>query len=103
LYGEDIGMEAAGNRSVHLRVTGRVQGVFYRAWTAENARACGLAGWVRNRHDGSVEAVFSGPHNAVEAMIERCAKGPRAARVDTVTILGEGCDAGSSFEIRPDA
>lgn len=80
----------ATDRAVHVRVIGRVQGVFYRAWTGQTARALGLAGWVRNRGDGSVEAVFSGPAKAVAAMIEKCQQGPPAARVEKVEILREG-------------
>jgi acylphosphatase len=80
----------ATDRTVHVRVTGRVQGVFYRAWTGQSARALGLAGWVRNRGDGSVEAVFSGSVEAVAAMMEKCRQGPPAARVEKVEILREG-------------
>jgi acylphosphatase len=65
-------------------VRGRVQGVGFRAWVAQTAVARGLAGWVRNRRDGSVEAVFVGPVDAVGAMIESCAQGPLIARVTAV-------------------
>jgi acylphosphatase len=71
--------------TVRVRITGRVQGVWYRGWTVDQARRLGLAGWVRNRRDGSVEAVFSGPPDAVRAMIERCWQGPPAARVHEIT------------------
>lgn len=69
-----------------LRVTirGRVQGVGYRAWTIREARARGIVGWVRNRADGSVEAVFQGREDNVSAMIEACRKGPRLSVVTTV-------------------
>ena len=80
----------AADREVHVRITGRVQGVFYRAWTGETARALGLAGWVRNCRDGGVEAVFSGSAEAVAAMIGKCRRGPPAARVENVEILREG-------------
>jgi acylphosphatase len=75
-----------GVSTIAVRVTahGRVQGVWYRAWTVQNAQQLGLDGWVRNRRDGSVEALFAGPREAVEAMIQRCRKGPPAARVDTI-------------------
>jgi acylphosphatase len=66
---------------VRLRVSGRVQGVAYRAWTARHATALGLSGWVRNRRDGSVEVVLSGAEDAVQAMILRCHRGPPLARV----------------------
>ena len=68
----------------HVVVRGRVQGVGFRAWTEYTALEHGLEGFVRNRRDGSVEAVFAGPTEAVEAMIEACRRGPRGARVDGV-------------------
>jgi acylphosphatase len=70
--------------SVRLRVHGRVQGVCYRGWAVAQAREIGLSGWVRNRQDGSVEALVSGPETSVRTMIERCYHGPPAARVDTI-------------------
>ena len=73
-------------RSVRLRIHGRVQGVWYRGWTVEQARALGLGGWVRNRWDGSVEAVVCGPVHAVDQMILACQDGPPAARVVTVDV-----------------
>jgi acylphosphatase len=81
-------------------VTGRVQGVWYRGWTVAEATARGLDGWVRNRRDGSVEAVFSGPPAAVEAMIAACRRGPPSARVSDVEVEGAVTDppaAGSGF------
>ena len=71
-------------------IRGRVQGVGYRAWTEDTAILNGLDGWVRNRRDGAVEAVFAGPQEAVDAMIEACRRGPPAAHVDAV----ERFDAG---------
>jgi acylphosphatase len=65
-----------------VRVTGRVQGVFFRAWTREEARALGLAGWVRNRLDGSVEAHVEGDEGAVDRLVERMRDGPPQARVE---------------------
>ncbi len=70
---------------VHVRVTGRVQGVWYRGWTVEESSRRGLDGWVRNRPDGSVEAVFAGPKDAVDEMVEACRRGPPSARVERVT------------------
>lgn len=70
--------------TVHVVISGRVQGVWFRGWTCEQARALGLTGWVRNRRDGTVEAVFSGAPDAVRRMTERCHEGPPAARVDSV-------------------
>ena len=71
-------------KSVHTIISGRVQGVWYRAWTKEKAEALSLSGWVRNRADGSVEAVFSGPEAAVDSMLEAARRGPRLARVDSI-------------------
>ncbi|MHC2438578.1 acylphosphatase [Bradyrhizobium sp. USDA 4451] len=68
----------------HVTITGRVQGVGYRAWVHEHAGARGLEGWVRNRRDGSVEAVFSGTEDIVADMIKACGRGPISARVDRV-------------------
>ncbi|WP_299444175.1 acylphosphatase [uncultured Rhodospira sp.] len=71
--------------TVCVRIKGRVQGVAFRDWTQRSARDLGLDGWVRNRSDGSVEAVFQGPQEAVERMIEACHDGPPAARVSSIT------------------
>ena len=65
-------------------VRGRVQGVGFRAWTEIAALERGIEGWVRNRRDGSVEALFVGPKDEVAAMIEDCRSGPPGARVDFV-------------------
>jgi acylphosphatase len=65
-------------------VRGRVQGVGYRAWVDHHARRLGLQGWVRNRRDGSVEAVFEGAEDVVVNMIVSCRSGPPSARVDEV-------------------
>lgn len=70
---------------VHVMVRGRVQGVGYRAWVEDQAIMNGLEGWVRNRTDGSVEALFEGPSDDVAAMVAACRKGPPAARVDAMT------------------
>jgi acylphosphatase len=78
----------------HLRIEGRVQRVGYRAWMVAEARRLGLVGWVRNRPDGSVEAVVAGPEPAVQALLTACRRGPVAARVDRIveglTDLPEG-------------
>jgi acylphosphatase len=76
-----------------VRITGRVQGVSYRAWVEHRARAHGLEGWVRNRRDGSVEALFAGPADVVADMIALCRRGPSAARVEAVTVEPAGADA----------
>jgi acylphosphatase len=73
-------------KSVRLHIKGHVQGVFYRAWTVEQARARGLTGWVRNLRDGSVEALFSGDGAQVDDMVRACTQGPPAARVADITL-----------------
>ena len=69
-----------------IHVQGRVQGVWFRAWTVEQATGLGLDGWVRNRHDGSVELVAVGPAAKVEAMIALCHRGSPASEVDSVIV-----------------
>jgi len=88
-------------RVVRVGVEGRVQGVGYRYWAEEVAGELGLSGWVRNRRDGSVEALFSGAPENVAEMLERCRQGPRAAQVTAVTVLAEGGAAASGFEVLP--
>lgn len=72
-----------------LIITGRVQGVYYRAWFGGQMRAIGITGWVRNRADGSVEAVVEGPAEMVEQAIVLARQGSPAARVDTVSITDD--------------
>ena len=85
-----------------LIVHGRVQGVFYRGWTVEQARALGLAGWVRNRSDGTVELIASGEAAAIDALIERLRQGPPAARVDRIDVA-DADEVSGPFEQRPTA
>jgi acylphosphatase len=73
-------------RVVHVLVAGRVQGVGYRAFVEREAVARDLGGWVRNRRDGAVEAVFAGEADIVEAMLAACRAGPRHALVESVDI-----------------
>jgi acylphosphatase len=87
--------------ALRVRIRGRVQGVGYRAWTAWQAQTLGLAGWVRNRADGTVEAVFAGPAEAVEDMVSRCATGPRLARVEAVERSAETAAPSPRFEQLP--
>ncbi len=70
----------------HLIISGRVQGVGYRSWTVGQAKKRGLSGWVRNRTDGTVEAVIFGDSAALATMIETCRKGPLAAKVTDIVI-----------------
>jgi acylphosphatase len=69
-------------KAVRVRVYGLVQGVFFRASTREQALRHGVTGWVRNRRDGSVEALLQGPDEAVDSMVEWARHGPRGARVE---------------------
>ncbi len=84
-----------------LRIHGEVQGVFYRAWSAEAARSLGLSGWVRNRSDGTVEMLLHGEEGAVRTMIERCRQGPPAARVERIEVEQTDEAAPAGFEKRP--
>lgn len=79
----------ADPRRVHVWIEGIVQGVFFRARCAEEARRRGVCGWVRNLSDGRVEAVFQGAPAEVEAMLGWCRKGPPSARVDRVEVQEE--------------
>jgi len=91
----------------HVAIRGRVQGVGYRAWVEEEATARRLEGWVRNRRDGSVEAVFAGSDDVVGDMIAACRRGPSSARVDAVEDETAGSDmlnlrhAGERFSVLP--
>lgn len=82
-------------------IKGRVQGVFYRNWTIENAKELGLKGWVRNRRDGSVEAVFSGSQEKVQEMEQRCRRGPPDAMVTGLQVSPYPDDPGTTFERKP--
>jgi acylphosphatase len=84
----------------HLTIHGRVQGVGYRNYMAYKAGQLGIRGWVRNRADGSVEAVVQGPPQAVEEIIACAKRGPRAAAVESVTV-GEGHGEHAGFILRP--
>lgn len=72
-----------------VQVRGRVQGVFFRAETRDRARSLGLAGWVRNCSDGSVEAVFEGDVERVQSMIDWCGRGPSGASVAGIDVTWE--------------
>jgi len=85
-------------KTVRVRIEGQVQGIWYRGWTKEQARIRGLDGWVRNRHDGDVEAVFSGPPEMVDSMIDACWQGPSLARVKAVHVSDEQGDIDDGFE-----
>jgi len=82
-------------------ISGRVQGVWFRGWTVDEAAARGLDGWVRNRRDGTVEAVFQGPPETVDAMIALCWQGPPAARVDAVETFADAEPVNPGFRQLP--
>lgn len=81
-------------------VHGWVQGVFFRDTVRRRARVAGVAGWVRNNWDGTVEAVFEGEAGAVERVIDFCREGPRGAHVDRVEVANEDPEGLRGFEIR---
>ena len=84
----------------HVLISGRVQGVFYRATTRDTAREHGVDGWVTNLDDGRVEAVFEGPREAVESMVEWCHGGSPQARVEDVTVEYGDPEGEDGFGIR---
>ena len=86
--------------AVRVLIRGKVQGVWYRGWTVDQANARSLRGWVRNRRDGSVEALFIGPKAKVEAMIAACHDGPPAARVALVERFAAEDSGETGFEQR---
>jgi acylphosphatase len=96
--------EAGGDVTLQLRITGNVQGVWFRGWTVKTARGFGLTGWVRNRRDGAVEARIHGPRSAVEATVVASREGPPAARVAEVAVdetHATGEDLAGGFTQRP--
>ncbi|MGE5545441.1 MAG: acylphosphatase [Solirubrobacterales bacterium] len=88
-------------KSVRVLIDGRVQGVWYRGWTVEQASSRGLAGWVRNLSDGRVEAVFSGDPAGVDEMVEACRAGPPSARVTAIATEPWAEHPGHGFHQRP--
>jgi len=85
----------------HLMITGKVQNVFYRDWMVEQAESLGLDGWVRNRADGSVEAVLQGAPEMVETMIARAREGAPPSRVDDVVVDDAPAETLDGFVKRP--
>ena len=84
----------------HVVVHGRVQGVFFRDSTRDRAQSRGVAGWVANRSDGAVEAVFEGDPEAVEGMVRFCRSGPSSADVNDVEVSEEPAEGLSGFSVR---
>ena len=91
----------APRETVRLRITGRVQGVGYRLWATRTAAGLGLRGWVRNRSDGSVEALVTGAPEDVGAMVEASRRGPLGARVADVTVIPDADEGSVGFVARP--
>jgi acylphosphatase len=85
---------------VRVRVRGRVQGVFFRADARERAESLGIAGWIRNAEDGSVEAAFEGDEERVQSMVEWCRRGPAGARVDEVEVEPQEPTGETGFDVR---
>ena len=84
----------------HVTVYGFVQGVGFRFAVERAARSRGVSGWVRNRPDGTVEAVFEGETEDVEALVDHCRRGPRGAEVERVDVSAESPEGVAGFEIR---
>lgn len=94
-------MTASTDRRVHLRIRGRVQGVYFRESARYRAEGLGLVGWVQNLPDSSVEAVAEGPPDALEAWVTWCRRGPPAARVDSLERTDSAPEGGfTRFEVR---
>ena len=87
--------------ALHVIVEGRVQGVGFRAFLEREAKARGLRGWVRNRSDGSVEAVFSGEEEDVQSMVVACHRGPRMSLVKDVKTTPQPPGEWKGFEVWP--
>jgi acylphosphatase len=86
-------------KRAQVRVTGAVQGVFFRSEARDRARSLGVSGWIRNAPDGSVRAVFEGDEEKVRSMVEWCRRGPSGARVDDVQVDWEEVHGESGFHI----
>ena len=94
-------MQNSDLKRAHVRVSGQVQGVFFRDSTREKAEELGLAGWVKNLPDGKVEAVFEGPSERVREIVRWCEEGPRHASVEHVDADFESADGDlEGFEVR---
>lgn len=88
-----------GDAALNIRVTGRVQGVWFRNWTKAEAERLGLTGWVRNEADGSVSALIAGPENKVAKMVAALRRGPEQARVDQVETVPADGPAPEGFQV----
>jgi Acylphosphatases len=90
-------------KSTRVRITGLVQGVGYRNWCRRRAQDLGLSGFVRNRRDGSVQAVFCGAEHKVDTMVAACRGGPPGARVEAVAAEADDAYFSGVFEVRETA
>ena len=88
-------------KAVRARIYGKVQGVWYRGWTQSKAQRLGLYGWVRNREDGTVEALICGAPHVVDRMLALCMRGPELARVDRIETEPAKGIAARRFEVKP--
>jgi len=79
-----------GIKRVHLIISGRVQGVFFRAWIQGKAAELGLTGWVKNTPEGKVEAIFEGSEEKINEMLQKCYEGPRLAQIKEIEVKWEG-------------
>ena len=95
--------DVSKERSLRLTVFGRVQGVSYRVSARNEALRLGLQGWVRNRHDGSVEALVIGPRTRVDAFVEWARNGPSGARVERLEVAFADLEKVEAFSVRPTA
>jgi acylphosphatase len=90
-------------RRVHVLISGRVQGVFFRQSAVEEAQRLGIAGWVRNRPDGRVEAEAEGPEQAIDAFVAFCRRGPEQARVEGMVVRERPLQGATHFLLEPTA
>ena len=90
-----------GHKALRLLIYGRVQGVFFRDWTVKTASNLSLNGWVRNRSDGTVEALIVGENHIVDKMVEECRIGPKIAKVDNIEISNTIGIVKDGFEQKP--
>ncbi len=87
-------------KRVRVHIRGRVQGVFFRAEAQARAESLGVAGWIGNAQDGSVEAVFEGDPERVDSMVDWCRRGPAGAQVEDVEVVGEDPVGERGFSVR---
>ena len=89
------------SKAIKVRISGQVQGVFFRVWAKEKADNLGVMGWIRNRLDGDVEGLFVGPEDAVDALVAVCREGPKPALIDEIKIEPAQGITPANFQIKP--